>query len=211
MQSGSSPGTSTQESPPWLIALVASAGGIPAIQTVLGSLPADLQATIVIVQHRPPHGKSYLPEILARSSPLPVGVAEHGAIMESGRVYLARPDFHLVIGRDGRFLYQDGQRIRFTRSSANPLLESAGRLFGDRVIAVVLTGMGADGTDGVQTVKAHGGLVIAQNEATSEHWSMPESALKSGAVDYVLPLEAIAPILIDITKGRRPARSLEPA
>lgn len=200
--------TRKRESPPWLIALVASAGGIRAIRTILGRLPADLPATIVIVQHRAPYRKSYLPAILARSSRLPVRVAEHGDLMEDG-VYIARPDFHLLIGRDGRFLYEDGRPIRFIHSSANPLLESAARLFGERVIAVVLTGMGADGTDGVQTVKAHGGLVIAQDKATSEYWSMPESALKSGAVDYVLPLEAIAPALIDITEGRRVSQSLE--
>jgi len=201
-----------QEEPrPWLIAMVGSAGGIQAIRTILSGLPADLPAAVVVVQHRPPHRKSYLADVLARSAHMPVDVAEHGHAIEAGRVYLARPDFHLVIARDGRFRYQDGGRIRFTHSSANPLLESAARLFDGRVIAVVLTGMGADATDGVQTVRAHGGLVIAQDEATSECWSMPMSAVKSGAVNYVLPLGAIAPALVDIVEGRPVAKPLEPA
>ena len=205
-----SPSSPTHESP-WLIALIGSAGGIQAMRTILAALPANLPARFVIVQHRPPRRKSYLAEILTRSAHMPVHVAEHGDVMEAGRAYLARPDFHLVIGRDGRFLYQDGHRIRFTHSSANPLLESAARLFGRRVIAVVLTGMGMDGTDGVQTVKAHGGLVIAQDQETSEYWEMPRAALASGAVDFVLPIELIAPALVDLVEGRPVSKSFEPA
>ena len=103
---------------------------------------------------------------------------------------------------DGAFVYRDGRRIRFLRSSANPLFESAAKVFEGHVIAVVLTGYGRDGTDGVQGVKIHGGTVIAQDLATSEQWSMPQSAIQSGAVDYVLPLSAIGPALNDLVHGR---------
>src|SRR5262245_17983114 len=106
-----------RESTPWLIAMVGSAGGIHAIRTILSGLPADLPASIVIVQHRPPHLKSYLRDILARHAHMPVRVAEEGDVIQAAHIYLARPDFHLIIGRDGRFLYQDGRRIRYTRSS----------------------------------------------------------------------------------------------
>jgi two-component system chemotaxis response regulator CheB len=130
-----------------------------------------------------------------------VGAAE-GETIHPGTVYVARSDSHLTVAADRRFRYRDGTRISFVRSSANPLFESAARVFDGHVIAVVLSGAGHDATDGVQGVKAHGGLVIAQDEATSAHWSMPESAIRSGAVDYVLPLGEIASALDAIVHGR---------
>jgi two-component system, chemotaxis family, protein-glutamate methylesterase/glutaminase len=128
-----------------------------------------------------------------------------------GVVYVARPDLHLLVTPDCRFEYRDGHRIKFVRSSANPLFESAARVFDGRPVAVVLTGGGSDATDGVQSVRAASGTVIVQDQATSEHWSMPESAIRSGAVDLVLPLDAIAPALAALVSGsvqKAPASSL---
>ena len=95
-----------------------------------------------------------------------------------------------------------GTRIKFLRSAANPLLESAAIAFENKSIAVVLTGGGSDATDGVQSVKAHGGFVIVQDPATARHAGMPSAAVQSGAADYVLPLEAIGPALDAIVQGR---------
>ena len=111
----------------------------------------------------------------------------------------------VTIGADRRFHYHDGRRIRFVRPSANPLFESAARVFDGHTIAVVLSGGGSDATDGVQDVKAKVGTVIAQDECTSEHWHMPRSAIESGAVDHVPPVEAIGPMLDDIVHGRAAA------
>ena len=187
---------------PWLITIAASAGGIQAVGAILRSLPKDLPAAIVVVQHRAPERDRILHRILGRASRLPVLDAAEGNEIQPGAVYVARADSHLTVAANRTFQYQDGRKIRFVHSSANPLFESAARVFDGHVIAVVLTGGGHDATDGVQGVKAHGGLVIAQNQATSEHWSMPRSAIRSGAVDYVLPLEAIGPALNDIVHGR---------
>jgi two-component system chemotaxis response regulator CheB len=187
---------------PWLITIAASAGGIQAIRTILRSLPRDLPAAIVVVQHRTPGRDSALSTILRRPSPLRVVDAAEGGEIQPGTVYVARADSHLTVAPDRTFQYHDGRKIRFVRSSANPLFESAARVFDGHVIAVVLTGGGHDATDGVQGVKAHGGHVIAQNPATAQHWSMPGSAIRSGAVDYVLPLDAIGPALDDIVHGR---------
>jgi two-component system chemotaxis response regulator CheB len=187
---------------PWLITIAASAGGIEAIRTILRSLASDLPAAIVIVQHRTPGRDSLINPILRGQSPLPVMGAADGQTIKPGTVYVARADSHLTVAADKTFHYTDGTRIRFLRSSANPLFESAARVFDGHVIAVVLTGGGHDATDGVQGVKAHGGLVIAQDKATSAHFSMPRSAIRSGAVDYVLPLDEIGPTLNDIVHGR---------
>lgn len=188
--------------PPWLVAIAGSTGGVTALGTVLAALPHDLQAAVVVVQHRSARMKSYLEEILMRRARMPVVVASNGDGISPGVVYLARPDRHLTVRPDRHFLYTNGTRIKSLLSSANPLLETAALAFDGRLIAVVLTGSGTDATDGVQTVKANGGVVIVQDQATSEQWSMPESALRSGAVDYVLPIEAIGPAIDAIVNGR---------
>lgn len=196
-QSSSSP----RNKKPWLITIASSAGGVKAVGTLLASLPHDLPAAVVVVQHRSPSRASYLREILMRKAHMPVVTATTGDHISAGVVYIARPDLHLTVRPDRHFEYKDGTRIKFLLSSANPLLETAARVFEGRVIAVVLTGGGSDATDGVQTVKAHGGIVIAQDQASSEHWHMPESAVKTGAVDYVLPIEAIGPAINAIVHG----------
>jgi two-component system chemotaxis response regulator CheB len=183
------------------VVLAASAGGIRALGRLLAALPQDLPAAILIVQHRTPTKRSHLEQILGRQSRIPVTSAVEGEPVRGGVIYLARPDLHLTISADKRFVYSDGTRIRHVRSSANPLLESAAAAFDGRVIAVVLTGGGSDGTDGVQSVKAHGGTVIAEDPTTAEHFAMPQAAVRSGAVDYVLPLAAIGPAIDAITRG----------
>jgi len=185
--------------PFWLIAIAASAGGISAISSILAGLPTTIPAAIVIVQHRAPTRASILDRILARVTALPVRIPGFGDAIRPGCVYLARPDLHLTIEPTRRFVHVDVTRVRGVLSSANPLFSSAADVFHDRMIAVVLTGSGFDATDGVQTVKTHGGIVIVQDPATAQHSSMPTSAIGTGVVDRVLPLEAIAPALVEIT------------
>jgi len=181
-----------------VVLVAASAGGFQAVSTIVKALPADLPAAVVILVHRSPNRRSVLGRLLARQSKLPVVDAANGQRIEPGVVYIARPDRHLLIGADRRFSYRDGARIKHLRSSANPMFESGARELGADAIAVVLTGSGTDGTDGVQDIRRHGGTVIAQDEATSAHFGMPGSAIETGAVDYVKPLLDIAPTLIEL-------------
>ena len=186
---------------PKIVVIAASAGGIRALTTILSMLPPDFPAPIVIVQHRSLAAQSFLTSILARATRLKVAEAEQGEPLEPGTVYVARPDRHLTVTRLASFAYVDGRRIRHLLSSANPLFSSSADVFGSNAVAVVLTGTGHDGTDGVQAIKARGGTVIVQNEATSEHFSMPHSAIESGAVDIVLPLNEIAAALVNAVTG----------
>jgi two-component system chemotaxis response regulator CheB len=110
----------------------------------------------------------------------------------------------LTVSSEKRFSYIDGRKIRFVSSAANPLFSSAAAAFENRLIAVVLTGYGMDATDGVQTVKAHGGFVIAEDPLTARHGGMPQAAINTGSVDLILPLEAIAPALMVIIRGEVP-------
>jgi two-component system chemotaxis response regulator CheB len=182
--------------PPYdMVVMAASYGGINALREVLGGLPADFPVPVAIVQHRTANPPNVLSKVLGRFTPLAVKTAEEGETMRPGTVYLAPPDLHLYVQRDGVCHLFDGQKIRNVRSSANPLFNSAADAFEGRVIAVVLTGLDSDGTDGVQSVKARGGMVIAQDEATSAAFGMPGSAIATGCVDRVLTLGEIGPAL----------------
>jgi two-component system chemotaxis response regulator CheB len=145
-----------------------------------------------------------LVSILARQSKLRVCEAESGGAIDPGTVYIARPDQHLTVTDEGRFAYGDGHPIRHVLSSINPLFISSAAVFGTQAIAVVLSGAGRDGTDGVLAVKAQGGVVIAQNEATSVQFGMPGSAIATGVVDLVLPIQEIAPALVHLVGARHP-------
>jgi two-component system, chemotaxis family, protein-glutamate methylesterase/glutaminase len=170
-----------------LVVMAASAGGFSALTQILGGLPADFGAAVVVVQHRSTREPNLLVPLLARRSPLRVTAVTEGEGLRPGVVYIAPPDLHAVVRPDHRLALTDGRKISFVRSSANPLFASAAAALGNRVIAVVLTGSGCDGTDGVQAIRTAGGLVIVQNPATAAHASMPLAAIRSGAVDYVLP------------------------
>jgi two-component system chemotaxis response regulator CheB len=180
-----------------LVAIAASAGGIPALQILLSALPRNLPVPVAVVLHRSPREMDLLPMVLGRWSTLPVRPVEPGQPVQAGTVYVAPADAHLVVAASRRFELIDGRRIRHVSSSANPLFTSAAHVLGP-VIGVVLTGMGQDGTDGVQAVKQAGGIVIAQDEATSEWFSMPRSAIATGLVDYVLPLDRIGAKLVEL-------------
>ena len=188
-----------------VVVIGASAGGIDALSTLLAGLPPDFPAPVIIVQHRAPKAGSLLISILARRSRLPVSEAESGGAIVPGTVYIARSDMHLTITNDRHFAYTDGHPIRHVLSSINPLFMSSAAVFGTQAIAVVLSGAGHDGTDGVQAVKAQGGIVIAQDEATAAQFGMPASAIASGVVDFVLPIQDIAPALVDLVAARNVA------
>jgi two-component system chemotaxis response regulator CheB len=193
-----------QSPPTWLIVVAASAGGLEPLIKLVSDLPPTLPAAVVIVQHRPAEGRSMLGAILARRSRLPVVGAEEGQPVQPGTVYVARPDAHLTVTSRGEFSYQDGTRIRFVRSSANPLFESAAGVFEGRVIAIVLSGGGADATDGVQAVRSHGGWVIAQDPASAAHPPMPQAAIATGCVNYVVPAQALGEAVRSIICGELP-------
>jgi two-component system chemotaxis response regulator CheB len=178
-----------------IVALAASAGGQDALTHVLGHLPADFPAAIVVVQHLDPSHRSFIAEILGRRSHLRVKQAEDGDLLRPGVVFIAPPDRHLIVNADNSLSLAQTERLHFVRPSADRLFESVAAAAGPRAVAVVLTGMGNDGSDGVLAVKREGGVVIVQDRASSKYFGMPSAALRAGCVDLVLPLDRIGPTL----------------
>ncbi len=184
-----------------IVAVAASAGGLRALMKLLSALPSDFPAAVTVVQHLDPTHRSLMADILGRHSLLAVKHAEEDDLIQPGTVFVAPPDRHLLANADGRLSLSRTELVHFVRPSADLLFESVAASYKDRAIAVVLTGTGSDGAAGLQAVKKMGGTVIAQDEASSEFFGMPGAAIRSGHVDFVLPLDEIAPALIRLVRG----------
>ncbi len=183
-----------------VIGMAASAGGLTALSAVLAALPAGLNAAILVVQHVSPSHPSHLAKILDARTGLEVREAANQDRLRQGVVLTAPPGAHLVVDRTGLVSFTHGPVVNWVRPSADSLFESLAGSFGPRAIAVVLTGTGRDGANGAQAVKRAGGILIVQDEATSEFFGMPGAAIHAGVVDRILSLEAIAPALEAFTR-----------
>jgi two-component system chemotaxis response regulator CheB len=178
-----------------VIALVSSVGGLDALGRVLKTLPAQLPASVVALQHTDPARASQLAELLNREGPLPAFEARDGASLTPGAVIVAPSGFHTLIGRDRTVALVRSGRRPPNRPSADLLLTSLAVAVGSDAIAVVLTGLGHDGAAGATAIKRLGGTLIASSVATSQEPSMPEATIDTGQVDHVLPLDDIGAAL----------------
>ena len=195
-----------------LIAIGCSTGGPDALAKVIEALPASLPVPVVVVQHMPPVFTKMFAERLDRVSALAVTEAVDGAPLQPGTVYIAPGDFHLELVRTAGAVLT---RLRttppenFCRPAVDVLFRSVAEVFGARVLAVVLTGMGSDGKRGCEPLAAVGAEIIVQDEATSVVWGMPGSVAHAGLANVVLPLSEVANHLISRTAGGRGARAME--
>jgi two-component system chemotaxis response regulator CheB len=181
-----------------IVAMAASAGGLAALSKVLSLLPGDFRVPVVIVEHLDPRRRSLMAEILSRRISLPATEAMAGEHLEPRRVYIAPPDNHLLIDSEGIVSLSHSELVHFVRPSADLLFESVAAAYKDRAIAVVLSGSGVDGNLGIKAIKKMGGMVIAQNQKTSQFFGMPDAAIRTGCVDFILPLEEIPQTLIKL-------------
>ncbi|MBV8607965.1 MAG: chemotaxis protein CheB [Singulisphaera sp.] len=184
-----------------VVAMTASAGGLNAITRVLARLPADFPAAIVLVQHLDPRHRSLMAEILNRRTQLTVQEADKDDHLRAGVALVAPPNRHLLINGDGSLSLTQTELVHFVRPSADLLFESVAAGYRERAIAVVLSGSGSDGSMGVRAIKKMGGTVIAQDEETSEYFGMPGAAVNTGCVDFILPLDEIAPALMTLVRS----------
>jgi two-component system, chemotaxis family, protein-glutamate methylesterase/glutaminase len=193
---------------PQVLLIGSSTGGPQALTTLIQQLAPTLErAPILITQHMPPTFTTVLAEHLARISARPVREAEHGEAVVAGNVYLAPGGRHMRVARDRNGIsiaLGDDPPINFCKPAVDPLLASAAASWGAATLALILTGMGADGTEGAQKIVAGGGSVIAQNEATSAVWGMPRAVAQAGLCSAVLPLTEIGTVVNRLFSGVAP-------
>lgn len=184
---------------PELIAIAASTGGPHALHELLQSLPGDFPVPIVVVQHISPGFVDGLVRWLDGAVPLKISIAQDGQQLKPGHVYFAPDSLHCGIDAGIRFKLVDQAPVGGFRPSANVLFETAARATGKSTVAVILTGMGSDGVDGVRILRQAGGTVVSQDEETCVVYGMPRAAAEAGLSNTILPLPSIADHLIRIT------------
>ena len=183
---------------PALVAIGSSWGGLHAVGSLLAALPARFGAAVAIAQHRSAGSRDgALAAVLAGRGPLPVREVEDKDRIEPGHAYLAPADYHLLVEPDGFALSIDEQ-VQYSRPSIDVLFESAADAYGERAVAVVLTGANEDGAAGLRRIKARGGVTIVQDPDSAERPEMPRAAIATGAADRVLALVDIAPALVEL-------------
>ena len=181
-----------------IIVIGASAGGVDALRVLTAALPEDLSVSLFIVVHTSPDAPGLLADIFTHSGRLPATYATDRERIEKGRIYVAPPDHHLLIEPNRLRLTRGPKENRF-RPAVDPLFRSAAQTYGPRVVGVILTGYMDDGTAGLWTVKQLGGTAVVQDPASALVPFMPQNAVTHVKVDYCLPLEEIAPLLVRLT------------
>ncbi len=181
-----------------LVTIGASAGGVETLATLVATLPAAFPAPIVVAQHLDPTRPSHLQEILGRRCPLPVRTVTDRAPLEAGVLYVVPANRHIVIS-DHHLSIEDEDRGR-PKPSIDLLFRTAAQVFGEGLIAVVLSGLGSDGAAGARRVKEAGGTVVIQNPRTAPFPAMPK-ALAPSMVDVVADADIMGPLLYDLLTG----------
>lgn len=191
---------------PDIVAIGSSTGGPAALSAVFSALPATIPVPITITQHMPKLFVQSLASRLDKESSLSVKVAEDGMVFEPGHVYIAPGEIHMEVVRKGVGLAAklvDGPKMHHCKPAVDRTFYALAKLAPVvRTLAIVLTGMGADGADGAKRIGEAKGYVIAQDEASSSVWGMPGSTVKAGAANDVLPLDQVAGAIAQITGGK---------
>jgi two-component system, chemotaxis family, protein-glutamate methylesterase/glutaminase len=177
-----------------IIVIGASAGGLPALQRLMATLPHDLPAAMFITLHRHGGRDGLLPRLLDKAAHLPAAHAKDGELVTKGRIYIAPPDYHLML-EDGRVFLSHGPKENLQRPCINAMFRSAAAAYGPHVVGVLLTGLLDDGAAGLWEIQQHGGATIVQDPDEAQFRSMPENAIRGLNVQYILRLEEIGPLL----------------
>jgi two-component system chemotaxis response regulator CheB len=190
-----------------MVGIASSTGGPGALVRVLGPLPADFPAPILVVQHVTKGFAAGLAEWLDGETSLRVALAGHGDTPQSGTVLLAPDDYHLQVNAQGVLELSKASPYKGLRPSANHLFRSLAHAYGPRAVGVILTGMGDDGVEGLAALHRAGGLTVAQGEESCVVYGMPREAVARRAVDRVLALEQIAVLLNQLAQQQEKAGS----
>lgn len=174
------------------VVIGASAGGVDVLGQILPSVPATFDAALLIVMHLPPSSPSFLVQALGSRCALPVSEPDAGEPILGGRVYVAPPDYHMLVDADATVALSIEAPVRYSRPSIDVLMESAAAVYGARLLGVLLSGANDDGTRGLAAIRAAGGTTWAQTPSTAVAPQMPEAAIASGAVTETLTPPSLA-------------------
>jgi two-component system, chemotaxis family, protein-glutamate methylesterase/glutaminase len=191
----------TQPSRIQAVAIGASAGGVEALGVLLRGLPEGFLPSLLVVLHLPPDRPSLLPELLQARCRLPVREALDKEQMRPGCVYLAPPDYHLLVEKEGTLALSHDPPVAFSRPSIDVLFESAAEALGPALLGVVLTGANSDGAEGLKAIREAGGHAWVQSPEDAQAEAMPAAALERAGADLVLPLADLAERLTHLRSG----------
>jgi len=180
------------------IVIGTSSGGMNALKFLFSALPIEFGIPIIIVQHISPRSENQWIKLLNNNSKLYLKEADEKEKIEHGKVYIAPPNYHLMIEQNKTFSLTIDERVNYSRPSIDVLFESAAEAYKNKLIGVILTGSNSDGTKGIKRIKEYGGLTIAQDPETAESSYMPASAIAAIQPDYILSLENISGLLIKL-------------
>ncbi|RWX45812.1 two-component system, chemotaxis family, response regulator CheB [Candidatus Electrothrix aarhusensis] len=183
------------------IVVGASAGGVEAFVHIFSKLPALFSLPIIFVQHLHKDQENTLAQFYNDRALLKVEEAEEKERILPGHIYIAPPDYHLLIERDETFSLSVDEKVNYSRPSIDVLFESAAEVYGAELVGVLLTGANHDGSCGLQKIKEHGGLTLVEDPTTAKFPEMPRSALACTDVDYILPLEELGEFLLTLADG----------
>ena len=181
------------------IVIGVSMGGFDAISKILTPLPLTFPLPIIIVQHISPDiYDRFIIQYLNRKCRLKVKEAYDKESIKSGYVYFAPANYHLLIEKKLTFSLSDDKKVKYCRPSVDVLFETAAEAYNEFLIGIILTGANDDGADGIKKIKKRGGLTIVQNPKAATAPQMPQAAINSSKIDYILTLSEIAELLIKI-------------
>ncbi len=182
------------------IVIGVSAGGMAALTKLLPALPKEYPFPIIVVQHLHPTQGDFLPKYFDKKCALTVKEADEKEPIQAGYIYFAPPNYHLLVEDNKTLALSIDPKINYSRPSVDVLFESAVDVYGSALIGIVLTGANNDGAAGLSLIKQRGGLAIVQDPRTAEAIMMPQSAIEATTVDYVLSLEKMAELLVELGK-----------
>ena len=188
-----------------LIVIGASLGGVAALRRIVAGLPADLPAAVLIVLHTGPSSPMAMADILGELTSMSVAYAEQGSVIESGRIYVAPPGWHMVVTADGVVGLHHGAPVNDSRPAVDVLFQSAAQVYGWRVVGVVLTGRDGDGTAGLRAIKLAGGITVVQRPRDAVAPDMPMSAIYGDSPDHVVSLAEMPALLARLVGSGRTA------
>jgi len=180
------------------IVIGASAGGLFALSGIVEKLPQNYPVPIIVVQHRSKDQKDLLEEVLQNKSKIKIKQADEKEKIGKGVIYIAPPDYHLLVEEDETFSLSADEPVRFSRPSIDVLFETAAKVFKNNLAGIILTGASSDGAAGIVAVKKYGGLTIAQDPNEAQFPFMPAASIATNEVKYIWKLQEILNFLLKI-------------